>query len=126
MDRSGQDHTHLLAGTHVHRQQHIPCILSSCSMRKDMHSYTSRYSSLGANETHRDAKICMYCKVMHSHPSREGPYIYTQGGQSRLNTYHKLDSLTQAFPELPAGIQGSGIKDWGGSYILPYSDASIQ
>lgn len=54
-------------------------ILSSYCMRKDIHSYTSRYNSLGANETYRNAKICMYCKTMHSHPSREGPYIYTKG-----------------------------------------------
>jgi hypothetical protein len=42
------------------------------------------------------------------------------------HTYHKLYSLTQAFPEFTAGIQGSGVKDEGGYYILPRSDSSTQ
>lgn len=75
---------------------------------------------LGANEIPRDTKLYMYCKVIPSHPSRESPHIF-QGGRSCLNTYHKLDLLTQAFPELPAGIQGSETKDWGRSYTLPHS-----
>lgn len=88
-------------------------ILSSSysSMRKGIHSSTSRRSSLGACETHRDAKIvCTVRSCIHIHADRVPTHITR--GQLCLTIYRKLDSLTQAFPERAAGMQGSGIQAW--------------
>lgn len=80
---------------------------------------------MGASETHGDAKTHMDCKIMHSSIKRGSP-TYMPWGLVMFEHTHKFDALTQAFPELPAGIQGSEIKDWGGCNTLPHSDASIQ
>lgn len=52
-------------------------------------------------DTHSDPESRVYGTIMHSHPSREGAPRIPRGPVMFKHTYHKLDSLTQAFPELP-------------------------
>lgn len=85
-------------------------ILSSCWMRRDIHAYTSHTETHGNKwDIYIDTNTCVHCRIMHSHSFREGvPCILR--GQTCFDTYYKLHSLTQAFPEIPACIQGSGVK----------------
>lgn len=65
---------------------------------------------MGTNGTYisMPTPVCTAGSCTHTHPERES-HVYP-GGQTCFDTYHKLHSLTQAFPEIPACIQGSGVK----------------
>jgi len=81
---------------------------------------------MGTYGTYMQIESHVYSSIMHSHPSREGtPHIPREPVTFR-HTYYRLDSLTQAFPELPSTSQGSGVKDGCGYYPLSGPDPSIQ
>lgn len=52
-------------------------------------------------DTHSDTEFHVFGSIIHSHPSREGFSCIPTVPDIFKHTEHKLDSLTQAFPELP-------------------------
>lgn len=68
---------------------------------KGVHMPRQEQQSRGECRNLIDPESRVYGTIMHSHPSREGAPRIPRGPVMFKHTYHKLDSLTQAFPELP-------------------------